>query len=143
MNRILLPLAALLAVGAGAAPSPTRILDPAAAQKLLHNKGATLQWIDWNTRGSARVTVTNGVWHLRAAQAGGDGRLLVDGTVTEIGRDYFLLDGTVRITDTPDKGRACEKHDVWRFAVTQGRPYWRIRQFEWCDELTDYVDVYF
>jgi len=27
--------------------------------------------------------------------------------------------------------------------VTQNRRYWRIRTFEWCDDLTDYVDVYF
>ena len=60
-----------------------------------------------------------------------------------IGRDYFLFDGLVRITDAPDKGRNCEKHDMWRFAVTQSRPYWRIRTFEWCDDLTDYIDIYF
>lgn len=121
------------------------MLDAAAAQRLRANKGLTLQWIDWNRRGTARVTVSGGVWTLRGEQAerGGPGRLRLDGKVTEIGRDYFLFDGTVSITDTPDKGRQCSKHDVWRFAVTQNRRYWRIRTFEWCDDLTDYVDVYF
>lgn len=144
MKRIFLGLVLLLTLGAGA-PDATRVLDTAAAQRLRANKGVTLQWIDWNTRGSAHVSVTGGVWTLRAAQAeaGGPGRLFIEGKVTEIGRDYFLFDGTVRITDTPDKGRSCEKHDVWRFAVTQNRRYWRIRTFEWCDDLTDYVDIYF
>ena len=143
MKRILLGLAMMLTLGAGA--PATRILDNAAAQRLRANKGVTLQWIDWNTRGSAHINITDGVWTLRAAQAeaGGPGRLFLEGQVTEIGRDYFLFDGTVRIADTPDKGRACEKHDVWRFAVTQNRRYWRIRTFEWCDDLTDYVDIYF
>lgn len=144
MKRIFLGLVLLLTLGAGA-PATTRILDTAAAQRLRANKGVTLQWIDWNARGSAHVSVNGGAWTLRAAQAeaGGPGRLFLEGKITEIGRDYFMFDGTVRITDTPDKGRSCEKRDVWRFAVTQNRRYWRIRTFEWCDDLTDYVDIYF
>ena len=23
------------------------------------------------------------------------------------------------------------------------RRYWRMREFEWCDRLTDYIDIYF
>ena len=143
MKRFLLGLAMLLTLGASA--PATRILDATAAQRLRANKGVTLQWIDWNTRGSAHVGVAKGVWTLRAAQAeaGGPGRLFLEGRVTEIGRDYFLFDGLVRIADTPDRGRLCEKRDVWRFAVTQNRRYWRLRTFEWCDGLTDYIDIYF
>ncbi len=124
---------------------PTRILDAAAAGRLLANKGVTLQWIDWNARGTATVTQAAGIWHLRAAQAqaGGRGRLWLDGDVTEIGADYFTFEGTIRISDTPDAGRACEKSKTWHFAVTQNRRYWRLREFEWCDGLTDYVDIYF
>ena len=144
MKRFFLGLALLTLIGASAPPA-TRILDSAAAARLRTNKGVTLQWIDWDTRGSANVSVRKGMWNLRAAQAqaGGPGRLLLDGTITEIGRDYFLFDGVVKITDTPDAGRTCEKRDVWRFAITQNRRYWRIRTFEWCDGLTDYVDIYF
>lgn len=150
MKHIVLSLAALLTIGASAPPSPsapTRIRDAAAAQRLRANKGVTLQWIGWDRvpRGSAVVSVADGRWRLRAAQAqaGGPGRLFLEGQVTEIGRDYFLFDGAVRITDTPDAGRACEKRDVWRFAITQNRRYWRLRTFEWCDDLTDYIDIYF
>lgn len=124
---------------------PTRILDQAAAQRLRANKGVTLQWIDWNTRGSAVITADHGIWRLRAAQAqaGGPGRLYLDGDIVEIGADYFTFAGTIRITDTPDPGRICEKTKTWHFAVTQNRPYYRLREFEWCDGATDYIDVYF
>ena len=125
--------------------APTRILDPEMAGKLKRNHGITLQWIDWNRRGTARITDDNGTWILQASQdqTDGPGSLFLDGNIVEIGADYFLFDGIVRITETPDAGRKCEKRDVWRFAITQNRPYWRIRQFEWCDDLTDYIDIYF
>lgn len=134
----------------GVPPAPpagvgqTRVLDQLGAARLRANKGITLQWIDWNTRGSVSVESAGPVWHLRGAQAAaGSGRLLVDGDVTEIGPDYFVLVGTIRITDTPDPGRTCEKRATWRFAITQNRPYYRMRTFEWCDGLTDYIDIYF
>lgn len=128
------------------APAATRILNQDAAYRLRNNSGITLQWIDWDRRGDANVTVdANGVWHLSGSQSAqdGTGRVSVEGVVTEIGADYFLLDGRVTITDTPDPGRQCAGDKVWRFGVTQGRQYWRLREFEWCDGLTDYVDIYF
>lgn len=157
MNRRLFAPLALLVLAACAAPQATppvasaplpfatRILDPAAAARLRANKGVTVQWIGWNDRGTASVTDNAGTLTLRAAQAqpDGPGRLLLDGTVSEIGADYFVFDGTIRITDTPDAGRRCEATKIWHFAVTQNRPYWRLREFEWCDGLTDYVDIYF
>jgi hypothetical protein len=134
-----------LPTAAEEAPAPTRILDRAAAQRLLANKGLTLQWIDWNTRGHAVVRRAGGTWTLRGAQAeaAGPGRVLLDGTISEIGRDYFIFEGRIRIADTPDRGRLCEQTKTWRFAITQRRKYYRLREFEWCDGLTDYVDVHF
>lgn len=138
---LLLPLTLLLA----ASPAePTRITSRRDADRLTASKGVTLQWIDWNTRGSVKV-VSGPVWRLTAtqAQAGGPGRLFVDGTITEIGKGYFTFSGTIRITDTPDRERRCEATKDWHFAVTQNRPYYRLREFEWCDGLTDYVDIHF
>ncbi|EJL22035.1 hypothetical protein [Novosphingobium sp. AP12] len=156
-------LAALLAITAGVlapiapaaradespavqSPDPTRILDRKAAQRLHANKGLTLQWIDWGkARGSAYVRTDGRVWKLRGAQAeaGGPGRLLLDGTITEVGADYFTFVGRIRISDTPDVGRVCNKDKTWHFAITQKRSYYRLREFEWCDGLTDYIDVHF
>ncbi|PEQ14693.1 hypothetical protein B2G71_00785 [Novosphingobium sp. PC22D] len=122
----------------------TRVLSERDAARLRNNKGLTLQWIDWNTRGSAVVT-PGPLWTLRGAQAqaGGKGRLFLDGVILEIGEGYFTFRGTIRISDTPDPGRKCEADKTWHFAVTQNRSYYRLREFEWCDYLTDYVDLYF
>ncbi|MBB4857633.1 hypothetical protein HNO88_000944 [Novosphingobium chloroacetimidivorans] len=138
---LLLPLALLTAAAPG---ERTRINSARDAQRLLAAKGVTLQWIDWHTRGSVRV-VKGPVWRLTAAQAqaGGPGRLQLDGTVTEIGKGHFTFRGTIRMTDTPDLGRRCEATKDWHFAITQGRPYYRLREFEWCDRLTDYIDIHF
>jgi hypothetical protein len=134
---------------AAPAPAParsagTQIHDRAAADRLLAATGVTLQWIGWNRRGAVRVVEENGTIRLDAAQdqPDGPGRLAVSGIVREIGADYFVLDGTIRITDAPDRGRRCEADKLWHFAITQNRPYWRLREFEWCDGLTDYVDIY-
>ena len=123
----------------------TQVTSDIDAQRLLANKGVTLQWIDWNTRGTAIVTGGEGLWTLRGAQtqANGPGRLFLDGRILEIGPGYFTFEGVIRITDTPDGGRTCEARKTWHFAVTQNRPYYRLREFEWCDGLTDYVDIYF
>ncbi|MEZ5744890.1 MAG: hypothetical protein R3D89_14500 [Sphingomonadaceae bacterium] len=123
----------------------TRVLSQVDAKRLLGNKGVTLQWIDWDTRGTAVVSQREGLWQLRGAQAeaNGPGRLFLDGAILEIGEGYFTFRGTIRISDTPDRGRSCEFDKTWHFAVTQNRPYYRLREFEWCDYLTDYVDIYF
>ena len=128
-----------------AAPETTIILDRAAADRLRAAKGITLQWIGWDRRGSLRVIEEDGVIRLIGAhhQADGPGRLALDGEVREIGADYFIFDGLISIADTPDSGRSCSANKQWRFAITQDRPYWRLREFEWCDGLTDYVDIYF
>ena len=123
----------------------TRVLDPAGLQRLLANKGTTLQWIDWSLRGSVHARMEGDTLRLTGTQnqADGPGKLFFDGAVTEVGTGYFTFDGTIRITDTPDRGRACEADKLWHFAITQNRPYYRLREFEWCDGLTDYVDIYF
>jgi hypothetical protein len=104
MRRFLLVRALqLVALAAGTSPT-TRILDRAAVERLGHNKGVTLQWISCDHRGRAVVTVTDGHWHLRAAQSGGSGRLFLDGKAAEIGRDYFLFDGLEHRVDILNRG---------------------------------------
>ncbi len=127
--------------------APPRIFDETKGIMLRENTGITLQWIDWDERGQVKVTVNeNGVWLLSGVQTSPDGRpgtVVVNGIITEIGSDYFLLDGLVSISDTPDVGRRCSDKKIWRFGITQDRQYWRLREFEWCDGLTDYIDIYF
>ena len=138
--------------GAGEAPAPvetaasqrTRVLSATDATRLKQNTGITLQWIGWDERGQADVTEEGGTYRISARQAGPRGGLVtVDGVLSEIGPDYFVLDGAISISDTPDAGRKCFADKTWRFEVTQGRRYYRLREFEWCDGLTDYIDIYF
>lgn len=123
----------------------TRILDQRSADRLGQNKGLTLQWIDWGRRGVAVINHQGGLWKLHGEQTerNGPGKVELDGVISEIGQGYFTFSGTIRISDTPDRGRVCEKTKDWHFAVTQNRPYYRLREFEWCDGLTDYIDIYF
>ena len=123
----------------------TRILDEAELVRLSSASELTLQWISWERRGSANVRRGPDGWvYLSGAQgaAEGPGRLYLQGRIVEVGTGYFTFEGTIRITDTPDIGRTCEATKTWHFAVTQDRPYWRLREFEWCDGLTDYIDIY-
>ena len=164
MTKLALLLAAPCLVLAGCATTPpaapdspppvdaspsaqtgTRILDEAELVRLYNASEMTLQWISWDRRGSVSILRGPDGWvYLSGAQsaANGPGRVSLQGRITEVGTGYFTFDGTIRITDTPDTGRRCEATKKWHFAVTQDRPYWRLREFEWCDGLTDYIDIY-
>ena len=124
---------------------PTRILSQTDADRLLGTSGMTLQWISWDYRGPVEVrSDSRGVWTLSGSQTGRNGgEVRVEGRIVEIGDGYFTLRGSVAIKDTPDRSRSCRENKTWHFAVTQNRQYYRLREFEWCDRLTDYVDIYF
>lgn len=126
---------------------PTKISDLDDEARLLNNSGISLQWISWETRGQLKSGKRDGEIWLSGAQFardGGEGALYLEGRVVEIGTGYFIFSGEIVIEDTPDDGRICRlKGDDLRFEVTQGRKYWRLRKFEWCDGLTDYIDIYY
>ncbi|MGL5837770.1 MAG: hypothetical protein ACRCY3_04640 [Sphingorhabdus sp.] len=125
----------------------TKIEDRTAFERLIGNSGLTVQWLGWTNskRGILQADYRNRLLRLTGEQrdAAGGGRVSIDGIVTRIGKDEFIFDGTILIENTPDAGRRCEKTGPSRFAITQNRKYWRLREFEWCDDLTDYVDIYF
>lgn len=124
---------------------PTRVLDHKGADRLMRNEGVSLQWIGWEERGPAWVAVTqSGHWTLLGGQKGEAGASLdLEGFITEIGENYFIYEGTIKMFKTPDPERFCNETRQWRFEVTQNRSYYRLREFEWCDGLTDYIDIYF
>ncbi|MDJ0642120.1 MAG: hypothetical protein QNJ15_04830 [Erythrobacter sp.] len=138
-----------LALGGGPsaaqdAPAATTVSSERDAQRLRTAQGISLQWIDWDRRGDVHVARgPDGVWRINGVQRGNGGRLAVDGVITEIGEDHFLMDGRIVISNAPGRGRLCMESKVWRFEVTQNRTYYRLREFEWCDRLTDYIDIYF
>lgn len=153
-------LAASLTVGAvaagpdistDAAPKPlapvkaTEVRSKSALERLRGNSGLTLQWIGWDQRGTLDVSQAGDVVHISGSQVAPDGKgsVRVDGDVLAIDDKHFILRGTIEIADTPDPGRRCLKQGDSEFAITGNRKYWRMREFEWCDYLTDYIDIYF
>ena len=130
-------------IDAGTRTTATRVLSERDARRLRTAQGITLQWITWDTRGDVHIERgSDDVWRVNGLQKDASGaRLAVDGTITEIGTDYFILDG--RIAMTGMFGRNCSEDKLWRFEVTQNRTYYRLREFEWCDSSTDYIDIYF
>ncbi|WP_313064585.1 hypothetical protein [Achromobacter animicus] len=131
---------------AGAALAPvqkTQINDQAAYERLLNNSGVTLQWLWSAKRGKMNAIDDNDVVRLEGTQANHEGTLKVKGEVVSIGRDSFVLRGTILILDAPDKGRRCERTGDYEFKATGKRKYWRLQQMEACGGLTDYVDIYY
>ncbi|WP_334165807.1 hypothetical protein [Achromobacter mucicolens] len=129
--------------GALAPVQKTQINDQAAYERLLNNSGVTLQWLWSAKRGKMNAIDDNDVVHLDGTQANHEGTLKVKGEVVSIGRDSFVLRGTILILDAPDKGRRCERTGDYEFKATGKRKYWRLQQMEACGGLTDYVDIYY
>ena len=73
----------------------------------------------------------------------GNGRVTIDGDVIRINPRSFFFRGRIVITDTPDRGRNCVREGTYEFRATNQRRYWRLQDFEACDGLADYVDIYF
>ncbi len=123
----------------------TEIRNQSALERLRGNAGINLQWNYDSPRGDLEVTQVGDVVHLKGVQnaVSGAGRLEIDGDVLSIDATHFIFRGRISMIDTPDAGRKCIKDGDSEFAITQNRKYWRMREFEWCDGLTDYIDIYF
>ncbi|WP_442680645.1 hypothetical protein ACSBM8_05465 [Sphingomonas sp. ASY06-1R] len=139
----------LIAMPLPAAPPTTHTIvnDAAALRRLQRNSGITLQWISFETagRGHLHVKTRNGVVHLKGEQheGNGGGQVTLDGDVVQIDARSFTFRGRIEISDTPDKGRSCIRDGEYEFRVTGKRRYWRLQQMQTCDNLTDYVDIYY
>lgn len=136
---------AAVQASASSTGSKTIIDDRAAFQRLLGNSCVTLQWIGWETRGDLVADYATDLLHLRGGQSApeGQGKLMIEGVVTQIDAEQFTFVGRIEMNDTPDLGRHCVRDGEMTFRITQNRKYWRLQQMEVCDGLTDYVDIYF
>jgi hypothetical protein len=153
--KILFASLALLLIATGAAaqtppPAPgerTIVNDRTALGRLRRNSGITLQWISFETaaRGHVVAQMNGGLLHLSGAQRArnGAGRVTLDGDVLRINPRSFFFRGRIVITDAPDRGRNCVREGTYEFRATGQRRYWRLQDFEACDALADYVDIYF
>ncbi len=154
MKTLLASLALLLAAtGVAAASAPaapgerTIVNDRTALGRLQRNSGITLQWISFENPGRGHVVaqMNGGLLHLNGAQVArnGRGQVTLDGDVTRINPRSFVFRGRIVITDAPDLGRNCVREGTYEFRATGQRRYWRLQDFEACDGLADYVDIYY
>jgi hypothetical protein len=129
-------------------PQPDTIInDQATLERLLGNSGITVQWLTWDQEGRGELSTS---WQGKVLYIEGShksqtssGIMTIKGSIVQVDKDRFLFDGRITITETPDAGRKCVKDGISQFAVTQRRKYFRLREFEWCDHLTDYIDIFF
>ncbi|MDR3158198.1 MAG: hypothetical protein LBU11_04140 [Zoogloeaceae bacterium] len=120
-------------------------LDVEAEQALLGDHLFSLQWVSWEKFGKASVTRRDGVLHMNARQELDGDYVTAEGTITIIDAREFILKGevTTRVSHIND-GQPCGREGEWHFKVTGTRRYWRMQEMDNpCDEVTDYVDVFF
>ncbi|WP_461208387.1 lysozyme inhibitor LprI family protein [Desulfocurvus sp. DL9XJH121] len=122
----------------------TRIKSDEGLADLLGEHGLRLQWLAGAASGRAVVRDRDGVLLLSGSQRKGDDELLVQGHIQSVGRDSFVLNGslTTRIGFLND-GEPCVRKGVMRFARKGGRPFWRMQGIvNPCCGVSDYVDLY-
>lgn len=124
------------------------VVNDASAKKMLLGKHLfSLQWISWDYFGTAMITEKKGVMYLNGEQKqrGGTDFLKIDGKIISVDKKEFVFDGTI-ITQIShiNNGESCTRSGELTFAATGKRKYWRLQAIDNpCDEVADYVDIYF
>ncbi|SMH57928.1 caspase family protein [Azospirillum agricola] len=129
----------------------TIVTDRASKAKIMGNHGLTLQWLDKGPIGRVAVTEKNGIITLKGRQGGykrhEDDFVSLDGVITEINDKEFFFDGEINMKIYHiNGGNICTRSNKVRFAITENRKYWRMREPYMknpCDDATDYIDIYF
>ena len=125
----------------------TVIKDRAAKLKLMGAHRLSLQWISWDYFGRATVTERAGTLFLTGEQKArkGSDNLKIDGVITEVSAKEFNFKGKIIIkVEANNKGKPCERNGEMTFRITNNRRYWRLKEMENpCEEIVDYVDIYF
>lgn len=118
----------------------------------------SLQWISWNRFGKANITKgkDDNTYYITGKQDGRNcsdeekGRangdfVSIDGTLTVVSKTKLIFNGTI-ITKVYhlNNGQECVRNGQFHFEAASGRRYWRLQEMgNPCDDVTDYVDIYF
>lgn len=125
----------------------TDVNDRTSAKRLLGRHKISLQWISWDYFGTAVVTNSAGVYRLKGEQKGRRSTdfVSIDGVVKQIDSKQFTFDGKIITQVTHiNGGKPCERNGEMTFRITGKRKYWRLQQIDNpCDEVADYIDIYF
>ncbi|MCS6884358.1 MAG: hypothetical protein RMM17_08920 [Acidobacteriota bacterium] len=125
----------------------TQVIDESAKSRLLGAKKLSLQWISWNYFGKVEVSEENGTIRLKGRQdsrKGGD-YLTIEGVVTEIKATEFKFRGKIVTSISHiNGGQPCLREGDFTFKVTGKRRYWRLQEMQNpCEDVVDYIDIYF
>jgi hypothetical protein len=146
-RKILLPLilSAFIFNTLSFAQDKAVVHDVKAKNMLLGRHLFSLQWISWDRFGAATVTDQSGVFRLKGEQRKGRDFVKIDGVITSIDATEFKFDGTITTQISQIAGGApCERTGEMTFAITGKRKYWRLQEMQNpCDDVVDYVDIYF
>ncbi len=127
----------------------TLVRDEAALRKLMGDHLFSLQWISWEEFGTATVYEQQDGLHIRARQESpeGDDHVTVDGKITEVAENYFLINGVIETrVSFINNGEPCRREGQFTFGINFNRKYWRLQEMSNpCEggNLVDYIDVFF
>lgn len=135
---------------AGDTAPKTIFKDKTQRAKLVGKHMISLQWLQFEKAmyGTASIEDKGGVLYLKGEQiAKGKvkGYLKVDGRITEVSKNSFKFNGTIKTSVSHiNNGDECLREGEMNFVAKGARKYWRLQEMSSpCSEVTDYVDVYF
>lgn len=110
----------------------------------------SLQWISWNTFGSAKIskTETEGVYKITGIQESTDKKeyLKIDGQIKPISEKNLKFEGKIETKiQHHNQGNPCIRQGTYDFRVSGKRKYWRLKEkTNPCDKgnVVDYIDIY-
>lgn len=105
----------------------------------------SLQWIEGGKMGEAVVKQTADGLYIEAKQEHNGDYVVLQGDLTVIDDKTFTVTGDIvtRVSHIAD-GNVCPRSGTFEFFAKGSRKYWRLQQMtNPCDNVVDYVDVYF
>lgn len=144
---LLIALLLLAATDVAVGQERTVINNRRASRMILGRHFLSLQWISWEYYGRVRVRNRNGVFVVSGTQRSrkSDDFLKIEGVIKEVNRYDFRFAGKITTqVSFINGGKPCERDGEMVFSIYGKRRYWRLRQMRNpCDDVTDYVDIYF
>jgi hypothetical protein len=144
---ILLSLLFLICLSSPVTAQKTIVKDVKAKTMLMGKHKLSLQWISWDYFGTVTISNKNGVLYLMGEQRqrGGSDFVTIDGKISQINsRDFIFVGKIITQINHINGGQSCTRDGEMTFRITGKRKYWRLMEMDNpCDEVTDYVDIYF
>lgn len=125
----------------------TKVRDAGARDRLVGKRRLSLQWVSWDQPGEVVVMEKGGLMTLAGQQRDEKtgNYVTIEGTIESIDTRAFVLFGTiVTRVDHIARGEPCTRRGRFTFRISGKRKYWRMKEMtNPCDDVTDYVDIFF